>query len=251
MKVKLEDARKYLSSQCQSGWLAAALHAKHNAAKFKLESLDSDIAYTLNALAKSVGINRACDNNGNNNGKSKSRSDNDHKNNSNNKNIRSSSNNMDGSYTYESAVDVRSAVESLGGTEAIYYDSAKERTLARLIQADGFEVHSELAGMVGEIQRQGGDVSLYKTTKSISNASVIEIDKSRRSILGNDDAGSVRNSTDAQQTWLGRLCHYFCCCCKCDKNNNINSNAKYGRCEKRQSNIQLKESLIKNSHLDT
>lgn len=211
LNVKLNDTVTYLSTQCRIGWMAKTLTKSNEAAKYKLESLDNDITYTLNALSKALGLNMDIE-----------------------------------THDYDTAVDVKDSVEALGGVEAIFNDSAKERALARLIQADGFEVHLELEAIVASIQSGGGDVSGYRSSRNSGNSIA---DKIRSSILGDDDEASVTGGRASREESC--LKRFFCCCCIRRSRAEAKKNSlKYSGSERqRTSSIQLKESLVKNQHL--
>jgi len=86
---------------------------------------------------------------------------------------------------YVCAANVRKVVEKLGGLAAIYQDSIKERTLAKLIQADGAEVGRELARMHG-VEFTGSQVTEHTSTFS----------------------GMETNRAAPRTCW-----YYLCCCC--------------------------------------
>ena len=109
------DIRNYVKTQRYAGWLGHHISTS-TPAKTTLDSLDAALMTQLNRLI----IARALD-----------------------KSL------MFEKKEYVSAADVRKSVEQLGGLDAIYQDTIKERSLAKLIQADAAEVSRELAKLHG------------------------------------------------------------------------------------------------------
>eukprot|EP01033_Poteriospumella_lacustris_P002863 gene2863-2087_t len=129
---KLNDLIKYFYTQSRAGWLVVNLSSRtQDAAKFKYNAYDVDLITIINTLIKAMNLTELV---------------------------------PFPKKDYAMAVDVRKSIEALGGIQVIYNDSAKERALARLIQADGSDVHSELGDFLNKIQT--GNVSLNPTTST-------------------------------------------------------------------------------------
>ena len=111
----LDELLKFLKVQSQLGWLAWNVDENSQTIRTIFESLDADIISVVNILANALELQEE--------GVRLRRKE------------------------YFMAVDVRASVQALGGARAIFEDKAKEKALARLIQADGFEVSAELTDM--------------------------------------------------------------------------------------------------------
>lgn len=129
---KLNDLIKYFYTQSRAGWLVVNLSSRtQDSAKFKYNAYDLDLITIINTLIKAMNLTELV---------------------------------PFPKKDYAMAVDVRKSIEALGGIQVIFNDSAKERALARLIQADGSDVHSELGDFLNKIQT--GNVSLNPTTST-------------------------------------------------------------------------------------
>lgn len=113
----LKEVHAYIKIQRTSGWLR--VHVESTAApKSAFDNLDANIMTHINKLISALSL---------------------------------SSTLMFEKKEYVCAVNVRKSVESLGGLDAIYNDTIKERSLAKLVQADGAEISRELARMNGVV----------------------------------------------------------------------------------------------------
>lgn len=121
---KLNDIIKYFYTQSRPGWLVVNLSSRtQDSAKFKYNTYDHDLLAIVNTLVKALHLSPPLQ--------------------------------LLTKKDYTMAVDVRKSIEALGGLQVIFQDVAKERTLARLIQADGGEVHSELADFLDKVNANG------------------------------------------------------------------------------------------------
>lgn len=117
LSASLHDVHAYIKIQRYSGWLRA--HVESSATpKSEFDTLDATIMAHVNNLIYALSL---------------------------------SSTLMFERKEYVCANNVRKSVESLGGLDAIYNDSIKERSLAKLVQADGAEISRELARMNGVV----------------------------------------------------------------------------------------------------
>lgn len=222
---KLNEIIKYFYSQSRAGWLVLNLSSRtQDSAKFKYNAFDLELITIVNTLIKAMNLSELS---------------------------------PFPKKDYAMAVDVRKSIEALGGIQIIYNDSAKERALARLIQADGSDVHSELGDFLNKIQN--GNVSLNPATSTTSyslsgwrtsfDGTVIN----RNSISGpiasltgnaqyntnstnpnqNNAENSLRanvvgssfsseiSSADDSPSCLARFCRWlFCCGCCCGSSRN-------------------------------
>ena len=185
---KLNDIALYLHTQCKAGWLATCLSRPGESAQLRFEAFDGDLIAILNTLCKAMSLPASM---------------------------------MFDKKDYSMAVDVRRSVEALGGVEAVYRDVAKERALARLVQADGPEISVEVeANMHAE-----GIMSRSHGAQRVQSASF----SSYQSSIDIADRGSV-----------SCLRRYFCCCLQNPRR------AKYGTgsLSMRKSNNRLDEPLV-------
>jgi hypothetical protein len=120
---KLNDIIQYFYHQSRSGWLTINLSNRlQDSAKYKYNTFDADLISIINTLIKAMHLTGSLS--------------------------------LFSKKEYNMAVDVRKSIEALGGIQTIFEDMAKERALARLIQADGNEVHSEFAEFLNKINAQ-------------------------------------------------------------------------------------------------
>lgn len=183
---KLNDVALYLHTQSQPGWLATSLSRPNETVRSRLEQFDADLSGVLNTLCKAMSLPASM---------------------------------LFERKAYSMAVDVRQSVAALGGVEAVYRDVAKERALARLVQADGHEVASEvqaIMGAEGVTSRSHGQQRLQSGSFSSYQSSVDRTDRAPPSCIQ----------------------RYLCCCLR--RNRYGASNNKAGR----RSNIQLEEPLV-------
>ncbi len=192
---KLSDVIQYLSAQTKRGWLQVAIASKlADNAKLRFEAFDLDLVSIINTLIKAMSIAHAV---------------------------------PFERREYSMAVDVRKSVEALGGIEAIHRDMAKERALAKLIQADGPEVHAELEDFIRR-HAQGGSSSYPRARLSVGSYHT-----------SSDEGSSPRSS------WRSCLRILCCCCCCCFRRNNkpLNRHSSSSS-SSRSSKIQLQEPLV-------
>ncbi len=184
--AKLNDIALYLHTQSKRGWLATNLSKPNESAKLRFEQFDSDLMNILNTLCKAMSLPAAM---------------------------------LFERKDYSMAVDVRHSVDALGGVEAVYRDVAKERALARLVQADGHEISAEVEAIM---LAAGGTSRSYGRPQSGSFSSY----------QSSVDIGDRRARPSCFQK-------YFCCCFYAR-----GYRQKYGSNSARGSNIQLNEPLV-------
>jgi hypothetical protein len=153
LKAAYADIRAYLKIQRYAGWLRHHVESSSNA-KTTLEGLDANLMAALNRMISTLNMSSAL---------------------------------MFERREYVCAADVRKCVESLGGLDAIYQDTIKERSLAKLVQADGAEIARELAKMHGVV-----------------------FTGSQRSVHTSFTGVDSTNPTPAPPS---RSCWYYLCCC--------------------------------------
>jgi len=161
---KLNDVVQYFLIQCRSGWLIQNLNSKPTEMmRQKIEHFDYELTTIVNILIKALGLSPTL---------------------------------LMDKKEYTMTVDIKKSIEALGGIDAIYHDVAKERALARLIQAEGHEIHNELVEFIK--QGQNGSDSLTSGQRKGSK------DRNKyRVSMDHSNSKSVRRSC-----WS----YIFCCC---------------------------------------
>ena len=216
---KLQDIVTYLIVQSRPGWLIASITSNNSFtssgnenAKMKFDHFDYDLINILNALIKAMA--------------------------SYNSNLT-----LFDKKEYVMAVDVKKSIEALGGIEAIYHDVAKERALARLIQADGHEVHMEIVEFIKQTQGEDGQAENNRMSRVSIGGFIF-----RRSTGGNSNNNnmtrdgssfsSYQTSDDySRQHNRGFFSRYLCCCLTKRNDPEYQKNKKY--------RIQLEEPLVR------
>lgn len=181
---KLSDIALYLHAQSQPGWLATTLARPNETAKLRFEQFDSDLSGILNTLCKAMSLPASM---------------------------------LFERKVYSMAVDVRKSVEALGGVEAVYRDVAKERALARLVQADGHDIASEVQAIM--------------SAEGITSRS-----HGRRPQSGS--FSSYQSSIDRSERVPPSCFQRYVCCCLLRRKPGLASKGS------RRSNIQLEEPLV-------
>ncbi len=218
---KLQDIINYLTVQSRPGWLvvsvlgSSSIYSSSNSesAKFKFEYFDNELVSIINALIKAMSV-------------------------------LNTSLVLFEKKDYSMAVDVKKSIEALGGIEAIYHDGAKERALARLIQADGHDIHHELMEFIrmtsandtsGESRSSRSSFTgfVFGGTAGNLRTSVAASDRSSYSSYqtSNDYSQSDKDGNARKSVW-----RYICCCGNSTKKQ-LGRTAKKG-------NIQLEEPLV-------
>jgi hypothetical protein len=183
LKAAYADIRAYLKTQRYAGWLRHHVESS-STAKVMLETLDANLMSVLNRMISTLNMSSAL---------------------------------MFERREYVCAADVRKCVENLGGLDAIYQDTIKERSLAKLVQADGAEIARELAQMHG--------VVFTGSQKSIHT-----------SFTGVDSSGHTA-APPARSCW-----YYLFCCCLCSS-----STAASNKANRKKATPSLHEPLVAQS----
>jgi hypothetical protein len=250
---KLNEIIKYFYTQSRAGWLGLNLSSRtQDSAKFKYNSFDLDMITIPNTLIKALNLTELS---------------------------------PFPKKDYAMAVDVRKSIEALGGIQIIYNDAAKERALARLIQADGSDVHSELKDFLNRIQT--GNISLNPTTSTTGysltgwrtsfdgttnrpsfsgtvntltgtaqvqyNKNTTSADHGRTDVIGTSFSSEV---SDASSSSWSRFCRWlFCCGCCCGSSRHsvdaqvVNSTGKISMRPQQKRGGSLNEPLVKNQRM--
>jgi hypothetical protein len=173
---KLNDIIQYLIAQCKPGWLISNINVRgQENMKSKFDHYDLELITIVNILIKALGLNPSM---------------------------------LMDKKEYSMAVDPRKSIEALGGIEAIYHDVAKERALARLIQADGHEIHTEIVEFIK--QTQGG----------FDNSQT-----GRRSSMDRKFRPSIE--TPKRDNQASRSCWSYFCCFSASKKSKSNGDLDY------------------------
>jgi hypothetical protein len=171
---KLNDTMQYLTLQCRSGWLHYNISSRNQEnMRIKLDHYDYELITIVNILIKALGLNP---------------------------------NLLMDKKEYNMAVDIRKSIEALGGIDAIYHDVAKERALARLIQADAGDVHDELVEYIKNAQN-GFDNSMSGGQRKSREG--------RNSRISLDQARLRSSGKATRSSWWSYI---FCCGCCFTKN---------------------------------
>lgn len=213
---KLQDIINYLTVQSRSGWLLASVMtstsiysgSNNESAKYKFEYFDNELMSIINALIKAISGP--------------------------NSNLV-----LFEKKEYAMAVDVKKSIEALGGIEAIYHDGAKERALARLIQADGHDIHNELIEFI-RMTSNGSENRESRSSRSSFSGFILGKNNGPR----NSAAASDRSSFSSYQTSVdyssdegagNSVLRYICCCIP---------KRSTGKRLNKKGNIQLEEPLV-------
>eukprot|EP00981_Chlorochromonas_danica_P013221 scaffold5974_cov158-Ochromonas_danica.AAC.22 len=243
---KLQDAVTYLTPQTKNGWLVQALlaqqssspssaSARDNSTRIKWESMDYEIMHIINTLIKALvthpassfafsstfAINTSSSSSAPPTPES------------------TRSRGMQPFFErrdYAMAVDAVQAVQTLGGSERIVKEIAKERALAQLLQADATAVHAELLAYHNHPRVKARLASASTSTSASKRWSSFD---------------SYQTSMDATfRSSLGGNClsRYLCCCCRSNGPKRQNDGATAGEAKPKGSKvkalIQLEEPLI-------
>lgn len=189
---KLNEVIKYFQCQSTTGWLTFNLSNRTaDSAKTKYNTLDLDLVNIVNTLIKALNLSATL--------KILPKKD------------------------YMMAVDVRKSIEALGGIQMIFDDVAKERSLARLIQAEGHEIHRELFDFinnpVGAKQMRSSSVS---SVNGVSGGGGWQQFDTRNFRLSSSDSYSAyseindrnnpNNNQNSSQEGGGGCWRFFTCC---------------------------------------
>eukprot|EP01038_Epipyxis_sp_PR26KG_P011285 gene11285-15139_t len=182
MNNKLKEAEKFLTSQCFVGWLGCAVNRPSDTMRGRFDQLDTDMVLILNALIKAV--NSAT-------------------------NYRANELKLFERKEYNMMVDIKSSIDSLGGAEAIYKDTIKEKALAKLIQSDPSDINEELQKLLFSSKRSS---IRYSLSGASSNSSFVSSSTATSSVntssTNNIDNYGNNNNYNQPSCWQ----KYFCCC---------------------------------------
>jgi hypothetical protein len=164
---KLKDVENYVITQSSTGWLLVLLNKSNEAAKVKYQQFDTDLITIVNNLMKTLTYN-------------------------NTSNFRNKI--LFEKKEYTMAVDVASSVDALGGTEAIYNDTAKERALARIIQSHGADIHHEIETILQQNEHARSHSQVKSLSSLMSNVFVDATTKRNASIVVDSNNKNVDNN---------------------------------------------------------